>query len=298
VVSFNGAFAAVDFNGAIVWTNLATAFYVKHGLAGSLALHDGLILLNCDATSTGPDRYLGWHKAWDGSYVLAVDKRTGQVKWKSSRGMSRVAFTTPIVVKVGSREQVISSAGDIVEGFDFETGERVWTAINRGEGLVPSPVVGDGLVFSPSAFNTGTPDIPTAIRAFRLGGQGEVTQSHFVWQHTQSVSKVPSFVYSRPWLFTVDETGMVQCLKGDTGEVVWKNRVAPGPVGASLVLAEGHIYLLNEKGETTILKAGPEFEVLAKNPLAERCKASMAVSGGRLYIRGQANLYCLGNRAD
>lgn len=290
VVSFNGAFAAVSFDGSIIWTNLSTKFYLKHGLAASPIVHGNLLIMNCDGTSTGEDKYVGWQKAWDGSYVLALDKNTGQVRWKTGRGSSRVAFTTPIVVRVGERDQVISTAGDVVQGFDLESGERVWTGVNRGEGLVPSPVVGEGMVFSPSSFNTGTPDIPEAIRAFRLDSKGEA--SNYVWQQTANVPKIPSLLYVKPYLYSLKEDGMLQCLKAATGEIVWKQRLS-GPFGASPVLIENQIYLLSEKGETTILEAGPEYKVLAKNALGEKCKASMAVSGGRLFIRGQNNLYCI-----
>jgi outer membrane protein assembly factor BamB len=290
VVSFNGAVAAVDYSGAIIWTNLGTQFYLKHGLASSPIVHGDLIVMNCDGTSTGPDPMVGWQKAWDGSYVLALDKTTGKVRWKTGRGLSRVAFSTPIVARVNGQEQVVSTAGDVVQGFDLKTGERIWTATNRGEGLVPSPVVGEGLVFSPSSFNTGTPDIPIAIRAWRLGGRGDVSKTHLVWEQTKEVSKIPSFVYSAPYLFTLTENGMVQCLQGATGAIVWKQKLN-GRFGASPVLAEKRIYFLSENGETTVLEAGAQFKVVAKNPLDEKCQASMAVSKKQLFIRGEKHLY-------
>ena len=293
VVSFNGAFASLDFDGTIRWTNRDTTFYVKHGLASSPIVHGGLIIMNCDGTSTGDDPMVGWQKPWDGSYVLAIDKLTGQVRWKTARGPSRVAFATPINVRVDGRDQVVSTAGDVIQGFDLNTGERVWTATNCGEGLVPSPVVGDGMVFSPSSFNTGTPDIPIAIRAFRLGGKGDVTKTHFVWAQTNEVPKVPSFVYASPYLFTVTENGTAQCLKGATGEIVWKQKLN-GRYGASPVLVENRVYFLSDKGKTTVIEAGSEYKVLAQNPLDEKCQASMAVSQHQFFIRGENNLYCIG----
>lgn len=294
VVSFNGTFAAVNFDGALAWTNLSTAFYLKHGLASSLMLHGDFVVMNCDGTSKGgPDPYLGWQKAWDGSYVLALDRNTGQVKWKTPRGLSRVAFSTPIYHQFEGRDLVLSAAGDVVQGFDLNTGERVWTATNRGEGLVPTPVTGDGLVFSPSSFNTGTPDIPEAIRAFRLGGKGDVSKTHFVWEQTQNVPKIPSLLYAKPYLYSLAESGMLQCLKAVTGEIVWKQRLPAGQYGASPLLAENRIYLLSDKGETTVIEVGPEYKVLAKNQLGEKCKASLAVSNGKLFIRSQSNLFCI-----
>ena len=294
LVSFNGAFAAVSFAGDILWTNLATQFYVKHGLASSPVVHGDFVLMNCDGTSTNPATpRVGWQTQWDGSYVLALDKKTGAVCWKTARGPSRVAFSTPIVITQDGREQVVSTAGDVVQGFDLQSGKRIWTATNRGEGLVPSPVTGDGLVFSPSSFNTGTPDIPEAIRAFRLGGKGDVSQSQFVWQQTENVPKVASLLFARPYLYSITDNGMLQCLKSGTGEIVWKQRLN-GSFVASPFLAENRFYLLSEKGETTVLEAGPQYKVLARNALGEKCKASIAASGGKLFIRGQNNLYCIG----
>ncbi len=295
VVSFNGAFVAVDFNGAIRWANPLTTFYVKHGLASSPILHDKLIIMNCDGTiKDGTDPYIGWQKAWDKSFVIALDKNTGKIQWKTLRGSSRVGFSTPIVVTWENRRMVLTTAGDVVQGLDLETGERIWTATVRGEGVVPSPAFGENMIFSPSAWNTGTPDIPEAIRAFRLGGKGDVSKSHLVWEQAQNSPRVPSLLYAEPYLYSLNESGMFQCLKAGTGEIVWKQRIDSGPFAASPLLADNRIYLLSEKGETTVLESGPSYKLIARNPLQEKCKASIAVSDARLFIRGQMHLYCIG----
>ena len=294
VVSFNGAFAAVTFEGAIAWTNLATKFYLKHGLAASPALHDNALIMPCDGTSTGADPYVGWQKPWDGSCVLALDKHTGKVLWKTMRGLSRVGFSSPNIAVVDGRSQVLSAAGDVVQGFDLQIGERLWTAANFGEGPIPSVVAGEGMVFAASGWNTGRPEQPLAIRAFRLGGRSEGIQSH-VWEYTGNVPMIPSFAYATPYLFVVEEGGTVQCLKAGTGEVVWKNRLS-GRHEPSPVLAEGRLYFLSSSGKTTVIEAGPEFKKLAENPLGEKCGASMAVSGGRLFIRTESHLFGIGGK--
>jgi outer membrane protein assembly factor BamB len=294
VVSFNGAFAAVTFDGAIAWTNLATKFYLKHGLAASPALQDNVLILPCDGTSTGADPYVGWQKPWDGSYMLALDKRTGKVLWKTMRGLSRVAFSSPNIAVVDGRPQVLSAAGDVVQSFDLQTGERLWSVPNFGEGPVPSVVVGEGLVFAASGWNTGRPEQPAAIRAFRLGGRPEGMRSH-VWEQTRLVPKIPSFAYAKPYLFVVEEGGTVECLRAATGEVVWESRLS-GRYEPSPVLAEGRLYFLSSSGKTTVIEAGPEFKKLAENPLGEKCGASMAVSGGRLFIRTEKNLFSIGGK--
>jgi outer membrane protein assembly factor BamB len=106
---------------------------------------------------------------------------------------------------------------------------------------------------------------------------------------------IPSFLYLKPYLYSINEGGVALCLKGDTGEIVWQER-AGGAYSASPVGAEGRIYFISDAGETTVIAAGPQFKVLAKNPLGEKVQASMAVSQGRLYIRTANNLYALGGK--
>lgn len=290
IVSFNGAFAAVTFDGSIAWTNTATTFYIKHGLAASPALEGDVLVLPCDGTSTGDDSHLGWDKPWNGSYVIGVDMNTGKTRWKTMRGTSRVAFSSPNIAVLNGRTQAISAAGDVVQGFDLESGELLWTGTNPGEGVVPSAVVGDGMVFTTSGFNTGT-GRPAAIRAFRPSpGARTITG---VWEQTNGVPNVASFIYTQSNLFVVDDSGRIQCLNAQTGEIIWKNRLI-GKHEPSPVLADGRLYCLSSTGRTTVLSAGPKFEKLAENILPERCGASIAVSGKRLFIRTENNLYCIG----
>jgi outer membrane protein assembly factor BamB len=108
--------------------------------------------------------------------------------------------------------------------------------------------------------------------------------------------KVPSMIYVAPFLYTITDGGVATCLEGATGDVVWQRRIG-GSFSASPVAAEGRIYLLSDEGQTTVIAAGPEFQVLATNPLNEKVQASMAVSNKRLFIRTAGNLYCIGESA-
>ena len=120
-----------------------------------------------------------------------------------------------------------------------------------------------------------------------------MTASYVAWEQTKGVSTIPSFVYASPWLFSVTTNGIAYCLNGRTGEVVWQSRIG-GEHSASPVYADGHIYILSEQGETIVIKAKAEFELVARNPLNETVQASMAVAGGRFFIRTGQNLYCIG----
>lgn len=285
----DGSFVAVNFDGSVAWTNRDHPFYSQHGLGASPILSGGLLIMTMDASSEGEDKLIGWQKPWDKSYVLALDAKTGKERWRTLRGVTRISHGTPTLwTGPDGRVQVVSEAGDVVQGFDRDTGEKLWTSAVEGEGKVPSTLVADGMVFTAGGFRGRE-----SIKAFRLGEKGDLKEKNLVWEQKKGNPKVPSMVYVKPYLFTVNDTGFATCLKADTGEVVWNERVSGG-FSASPVHADGKLYLLDNNGDTTVIEAGPRFQVLAKNPLSEPTQASMAVSGGRLFIRTEKNLYCVG----
>jgi outer membrane protein assembly factor BamB len=288
----DGSIVALDFSGNVAWTNRDFKFYSQHGLGSSPILWEDLLIMARDASSEGPDKFVGWQKPWDQSFVLALDKNTGQVRWKGSRGLSRIAHSVPCVwTDPGDGSTtLISCAGDVVQGFDLKTGERLWSSLNKGEAMVPSPAVGDGLVFATSGYGGRE-----STKAFRLGGKGDLQETNLAWEQKQGSPKVPSLLYAAPYLYSVDDNGLATCFKGATGEIVWQERLG-GNFSASPVLADGKVYFLSDKGETTVVEVGPQFKGVAKNALNEKCQASMAVSQGRMFIRTEKNLYCIGSK--
>ena len=286
VVAFDGSLAAVASDGSITWTNRDFPYYSQHGIAASLRLYGDLLILPFDPSSQGEDKKVGWQKPWDESFVLALDKKTGEVRWRGDRGLSRIGHVTPNLVREGDREVLVSGAGDVVQGFDLASGERLWTVYSQGEGVVPSVVVGDGMVYTSSGFEEPT------IRAVRTGGRGDVTATHIAWEQTRAVPMMPSFLYVAPHLFTITEGGIALCLDGHSGEILGRRRIG-GNHRASPIYAEKRIYFLSEEGETTIVEATPEMPVVAKNTIPEHTQASFAVSGGRLFLRTESALYAL-----
>lgn len=286
-----GGGAALDFEGKVVWTNLDQHFYSRHGLAASPILYKDLLIMPFDGSSTGADEKVGWQKPWDQAYILAFDTSTGKIQWRARRGLSRQAHVTPQVVEVEGKPELLSAAGDVVQGFDPDTGRRLWSAHSQGEGVVPSFVVGDGLMFTSSGFEAET------IRTFRLDGnmQGDVTATHVVWESKHSVPIMPSFLYHDGLLFTLKETGIVQCLNAADGNLIWRQRL-DGAYSASPVYIDGRIYCLSEQGETTVFEAGRIYKELARNPLEASCQASPAVSGGNIIIRSDKRLFCIADR--
>ena len=285
----DGSFAALNLDGEIVWTNRDYTFYGEHGLASSPILHGGLLIMARDGSSEGDDKKLGWQKPWDQSYIVALDSKTGKERWKAKRGLSRISHGTPNIWKHDGRTEVVSEAGDVLQGFDLQTGERLWSSEVIGEGKVPSVVLGEGL-----AFTSGGWGGKETIKAFRLGGHGALKESNLVWEQKKGMPKVPSMLYLKPYLFALTDGGVASCMKADTGELLWQERVG-GNFSASPVTAAGRIYFLGDNGETTVIEAGSEFKLLARNPLGESAQASPAISDGRIFIRTANTLFCLFN---
>ena len=216
--------------------------------------------------------------------------KSGQQRWKGSRGLSRISHGVPTVWEHDGSAEIISEAGDVVQGFDPKNGRRVWSSEVIGEGKVPSVIVGDGL-----AFTSGGWGGKETIKAFRLGGEGDLKETNLVWEQRKGMPKVPSMIYVKPYLFATTDGGVASCLKGETGEIVWQDRLN-GNFSASPVSVEGRIYFLSDEGVTTVIEAGPEFKVLAKNPLEEKVQASIAISGRHLFIRTEKSLFCIGEK--
>lgn len=289
VVTFDGGIAAVSTEGTIVWTNRDYDYFSEHGLAISPVLYRDLLIVPFDGSSSGSDPKVGWQISWDKAVIVALDKNTGKVRWEGKRGYSRLGHVTPQIHSENGKDRLISSAGNVVQGFDLETGRLIWTASSEGEGVVPSIVIGEGLVFTTSGFGDST------IRAIRTGGTGDVTATHIAWSTKEDVPKVPSMLYAKPLLFLITETGVLKCLKAATGEEVWRQRL-PGKFSASPVWAEGRIYFLSESGVTTVIEAGPEFTALATNKLDGKFCASPAISHKQIFMRSEHNLYCIGEK--
>ena len=287
----DGSFAALTFGGEVVWTNRDYKFYGQHGLGSSPILHDGLLIMARDGSSDGEDKKLGWQTPWDQSFVVALDTKTGKQRWKGNRGLSRISHGTPVVWKaLSGHAQIVSEAGDVVQGFDAKTGERVWTSEVIGEGKVPSAVVGNGMVFTSGGWGG-----KETIKAFKLGGKGDLKETNLAWEQRRGMPKVPSMVYVNHHLFSITDGGIATCLKASSGEIVWQERVG-GNFSASPVATGSRIYFVGDSGETTIVEAGPVFRVLGKNAIGETLQASPALSQGQLFIRTQKSLYCIGKK--
>lgn len=274
-------------NGDILWEHREVKFYSQHGLGASPILHGDLLIMPFDGSSTGENKRLGWQIPWEQSFLLAFNKKSGEVVWKAMRGESRISHVTPNVMTHEGREILVSGAGDVVQGFDLKNGARLWSVYSQGEGVVPSIVIGGGLIYSVSGYEKPT------VRAVRPPANG--SEASIVWEQKKGVPMIPSLIFHENHLFGITEGGVAICLQAGTGEIIWQERVG-GNHSASPVLAENRIYFLNEEGESTVIEASPAFKILAKNPLKEKAQASMAISQGQLFIRTAGHLFCIAGK--
>ncbi len=285
-VFFDGTAVALDFSGNLVWKNSDFKFYSLHGLGASPILAQGKMIMPFDGSSREEEK-VGWKTPWQEAAILAWDTATGKVVWTGRRGDSRVGHVTPILVD--DANLLVSAGGDRVQGFDVRTGQQIWSVYSQGEGVTPSPAIGDGMIFTSSGFEEPT------IRAIRLGGKGDITNSHIAWEQKKGVPVLASPLLVSPYLYTISRDNILFCMEETTGQIVWQERLS-GVHSASPVFADGRIYVLSEEGVTLVLRPGNKYDEIARNTVDGVCKASMVVSQGNFYIRSSSNLYCIGKK--
>jgi outer membrane protein assembly factor BamB len=284
----NGHFVALDFAGNILWTNFDLDFVSCHGFAASPIFYGDLLITpinHSDIFAQGPRP--GHQTPWDKSFLLALDKNTGEERWRAMRGMTSISSSTPVIIQVDGRSQIVSMVGDVTQGFDPATGELIWTARSGGQPAVPSPAVGDGMVFV------------TSTRAIRTNGTGDVTNTHTAWQQGRHGPSVSSFLHVAPVLYTAAGDGSFAALNATTGEVHWSVRLGGGRPDSSPIYADGKIYVTTHEGITTVfrLNADPRqpAEVVAANDIGVTVQASVAVAGNQLFLRTDTELWAIGN---
>jgi outer membrane protein assembly factor BamB len=293
VMTGTGILKAFDFAGKELWNRDIQKDYGRFGLnwgyGSSPLLHGDSLFV----------QVLHGMKTDDPSYVLRIEKASGRTLWRverptNARMESPDSYTTPALLRYGNVTEIVITGGDVVTGHDHATGKELW----RVDGLNPdndanyrivaSPVVHGELIIAP------TRERPMLV--LKAGGRGDVTKSHVLWSFGNGPD-VPTPVTDGTYLYVINDRGIMWCLDPKTGkEIYGRQRLAPGTYSGSPVLADGKIYITNEDGVTSVVKAGPAFEVLASNDFDDYTLSSPAVSDGQIFIRTQKHLYCIGKR--
>ncbi|HEV3022425.1 MAG TPA: PQQ-binding-like beta-propeller repeat protein [Pirellulales bacterium] len=249
------------------------------GSGASPIVHGELVIVNASVES---------------SALVALDRKTGKEVWKAAASAASSSWSTPILVEAadGQWELVTAVPGEIW-GMNPETGKLLWYAAALPEGAQCTSLVAAGdIVYAVSGMRGN------ADAAVRVGGRGDVSQSHIVWKANLG-AYVPSPVVDHGYLYWVTDKGIACCVQADSGELVYKERV-PGARDfySSVVLADGKLYAVSRTQGTFVLSTGPKFELLAHNELASDSSlfnASPAVSRGQLFLRSNRAVYCIGN---
>jgi outer membrane protein assembly factor BamB len=275
-----------DFSGKALWQKDLGKLEHIWGNASSPILYDDLAILWC-----GPG---------ERQFLLAVNKRTGETVWEHPEPGGKFgkdssdwvgSWSTPIIIRVGDHDELVLSVPEKVKAFDPKTGRELWSCSGLGKLVYTSPVHADGIVVAMSGFHG-------PALAVRTGGKGDVTNTHRLWQHTEKIpQRIGSPLIAGEHVYLVNENGEAQCFELKTGKELWKNqRVGGSNCWGSLEAAGGRLYVTNIEGDTLVLKAGPQFELIAKNNLGETVRASIAISDGELFIRSDQHLWCIGGQ--
>jgi outer membrane protein assembly factor BamB len=288
VIASHGSAGVVcyDFEGKLLWQRDLGAFIHIWGTAASPILHDDLVILNC-----GPG---------ERTFLLAMNKKTGKDVWKVEEPGGKSgekgdndwigSWSTPRVVKVQGRDQLVMSWPNAVKAYDPNTGKLIWTCGGLTRLVYTSPLVTPEFVVTMSGFHG-------SALAVKAGGKGDVTRTHRLWHHTdKNPQRIGSGIILGDYLYMANAgPGTVQCIELKTGKDRWEGKRLGADFWASLVLADGKFYATDQEGDTYVFAAKPDFEQISRNRLDEHTNASLAISEGDILIRTHEHLWCIGN---
>jgi outer membrane protein assembly factor BamB len=286
---------AYDFQGEKLWSKNLGAFNSQHGAGASPILYqDKLILANDmdkdDFTTKVPNARP--------SMLIALDKRTGQLVWETARVAERACYSAPFLLhRPGQKTpDLVVTSTTAVTGYNVETGAKLWEAKGWQEHAlkapmrtVASPVLVGGTLCVCSGGDAGRFAIGLA-----LPGPGKADAPKRLWENRKDFPYVPSPVARGEHIYFVNDAGLAGCYHASTGKRVWFVRLADTGFHASPLVIDGKVYATSIAGDVYVFAAEPTFRLLARNELDEVVRATAAVSGGRLYIRGERHLYCIG----
>lgn len=260
--------------GKTIWSTQEFAYSPVHGNGSSPVLFEDLLIFNADA-ETDPK-------------VIALDKTTGKLRWtfaRQSEAKKKFSFCTPLIIDVNGQKQLITPGSGVVNALNPKDGTEIWHCnYDQGYSVVPRPVYAHGMIYLSTGY-----DKPVLL-AIKADGKGDVTATHLAWTIDKAAPHNPSMVVIGDELYFVADNGILTCADAKTGQVHYSERCT-GPISASLLVADGKLYLQDEKGLGVVVKPGKTFQILAQNDLAEHSLASYAVIGSDLLIRTESNLY-------
>lgn len=266
--------AALDYDGKIVWRKEIVPHNFDVCIGGSPVLYEDTLLLQCD----GVDKT---------SRLLAFDRKTGDVKWERERPEQRFSHSTPTLVKINDKPQLLMAASNALQGVDPANGKVLWWCDAKGDTV--SPVYGGGLVYLDSG--RGGPGVAVDPK-----GEGNVTKTNRKWDIKQVPEGFSSPVIVGDYLYRLHNASALRCWEVSSGKEVYVERLPGVSVACSPVATpDGRIYCASS-GKSYIVKAGAKFEILATNDLGDGCETSAAVANACIVLKGREYLWCIGKK--
>ncbi len=282
-----------DFEGKLLWKKdfgvLESGPYnapsLQWGFASSPVIHDGRVVVQCDALNTG--------------FIASLDVRNGRELWRTPR-QDVATWSTPTVCVDGTRSQIVVNGWKNIAGYDFKSGKELWTMAGGGDIPVPTPVVSGGLVYIANAHGRLAP-----LYAIKTTATGDITlkdedtsNAHVAWWERRNGAYMQTPLIHGELIYSCRDSGVLSCYEAKTGKRLYQERLGTGRTGfsASPVAADGKLYQTSEEGDIYVVQLGPEFKQLARNSMGEICMATPAISEGVLYFRTRSNLVAVGER--
>jgi outer membrane protein assembly factor BamB len=264
-----------DVDGNLTWKKSPGEFHSVHGFCSSPLLYKDMVIFNGDQDAL--------------AYIVALDQETGAERWRADRPNRTRSYVPPVIFEAAGRPQMVLSGSKCVASYDPDTGKQIWIIDGPTEQFVASMVYAEGVFFITGGFPQWH------VLGIKPDGQGNVTDTHILWRDKGEdiCSYVPSPVAWGPYFFIASDRGNATCFEAKTGKRLWKEKLGRH-VSASPVAAGGYLYFPDDDGVTSVIKAGPTFELVSKNALGEACYASPALSRGRIYVRTARSLFCIG----
>ena len=276
----NGDLACVDYDGKQLWARNLGLPDNGYGHAASLVMWRDRTLVLFDQAGPG-----------DGmSQLLAFSSRSGKLLWVRPRDVG-ASWTTPIVIHAAGKDQVITSADPWVISYAPSDGSVIWRAKCMSGDVASSPIYAGGMVFVVHE--------SADLVAIRPDGTGDVTKTHIAWKGDEGLPDITSPVSNGKQVWLLTSNGDLTCYDVKTGKVTYPKQMAKElrkPFNSSPSIVGEQLWLMDLKGTTTILAAGPVFKLLGSCELGEPIFASPVFADGRIYLRGAKNLYCIGGK--
>jgi outer membrane protein assembly factor BamB len=286
--------AAYDMDGTPLWQKKLGDWISQHGPGGSPILYGDTVIYVKDMDYKDKDE----NDVSDPSVVWVLKKKTGEVVWTAPREGYRACYSAPFILeKPDAPPQLIITSTTSIRSYDPANGQVKWDWRWSFKSKMPlrttaSALEHHGMLFACSGDGGGD----RHMVALRLLGDGMPTKAEFAWENRKDFPYVPTLLARGDHLYFVNDRGYAGCFHAASGKQAWLKRLPETTFTSSPVLIDGKMYAPSEEGDVYVIAAEPEYRLLAKNPLGERFRSSPAVANGRLYLRGETHLFCVGKQ--